>query len=187
LVRVQAPRVLPCWRNRNGYSLPTFVCLSVCQCLGAACGARGPARLRLRIPDGRGGQALLPGTGLTSSHAAEPGPRRIPGTVAVLPAAPAGRGLGQRRGWGPVSPCPGGLPLLCGDEVTSAPAGSDRGAGPEWRRLQGSPVPLPVPRRRAGNACGSQRDVGCPTGPDSLRSQPGTAGMAPRGGRASCR
>lgn len=29
LVQVQAPRVLPCWRSRNGCSLPTSVCLSV--------------------------------------------------------------------------------------------------------------------------------------------------------------
>lgn len=29
LVWVQAPRVLPCWRSRNGCSLPTSVCLSV--------------------------------------------------------------------------------------------------------------------------------------------------------------
>lgn len=29
LVWVQAPQVLPCWRSRNGCSLPTSVCLSV--------------------------------------------------------------------------------------------------------------------------------------------------------------
>lgn len=28
------------------------------------------------------------------------------------------------------------------------------------------------PRRRAGRACGFQRDVGCPMGPDSLHSLP---------------
>lgn len=110
--------------------------LSVCQCLGAACGAWD---LHLCIPGGRGGQPLLAGTGLTWSRAG--GKMRLQHRgragepVAVLLAAPAGRGLGERRGWGRVPPCPGGILLLCGDEVTSVPADTARGRVWERGRL----------------------------------------------------
>lgn len=88
-----------------------------------------------------------------------PGARHIPGTVASqgnpwpccrLPQR--GEVWGSGVGGGGCLPAPGGeLPLLCGDEVMSAPAGTGEGnrtgARVAWGSAWGVPLlsPLPTP------------------------------------------
>lgn len=153
LVWIQAPQVLPCWRSRNGCSLPTSVCLSV---PGSCVRCSGPCS-PLAVHPWWEGRAAFPsqhGVGAQPCHGAVAGARRIPGTA-------AGKGnlwlcsrLSQRgdAGGGGCLPAPGGLLLLCGNEVMSVPGGNGTGA----RAAGGVPkgcLPCPSPPQAKGWTC----------------------------------
>lgn len=151
LVWVQAPRVLPCWRSRNGCSLPTSVCLSVCLSVPGSCvqcsGPCSPLAVH-RWWEGRAASTSQHGVDVQRCHGALAGARHIPGTVAGKGSLWLRSRLSQRGdvGGGGCLPAPGGLLLLCGNEVMSAPGGNRAGARAAGGSAQGClPCPSPAP------------------------------------------
>lgn len=176
LVWVQAPRVLPCWRSRNGCSLPTSVCLSV---PGSCVWRSGPCLPLAVHPqwEGRAASASWHRADVEPCCRAMLGARHIPSTVtgqgnpwscSWLPWR--GEGWGSSMGWGGCLPVPGWVPLLCGDEVTSAPAGTRRGTGRECGQLGGTPggclpCPLAHPQAKGWKCLSFTVRRGLPNGP----------------------
>lgn len=158
LVWVQAPRVLPCWRSRNGCSLPTSVCLSVCQSVSAweLCVVL-QALLPLAVHplwEGRAASTSQHGAGVQLCHGAVAGAGHIPGTVAGKGSPWLCSRLSQRGnvGGGGCLPAPGGLLLLSGNEVMSVPGGNGTAA----RAAGGVPegcLPSPSPPQARGWTC----------------------------------
>lgn len=152
--------------------------LSVCLSVPGSCvQCSGPCSPLAVHPwwEGRATSTSQHGVDVQRCHGALAGARHIPGTVAGKGSLWLCSRLSQRGdvGGGGCLPAPGGLLLLCGNEVMSAPGGNRAGARAAGGSAQGvPPLSFPRPRRRAGHACGLQRDVGCPTGPDSLCSLP---------------
>lgn len=183
LVPVQAPQVLPCWRSRNGCSLPTSVCLSV---PGSRIPCLGPCSPLAVHPyqEGKAASASQHWAGVEPCIEPLQGQGTFPAPWLDENLWPCSTLLwqGEVRG----SSVGGSWWLLCGDEVMSAGRGMRCECGWLWRTSRGCLLcPPPHLRRRAGHACGLQQDVGCSLGPDSLCSLP-TVGMALRGSQASC-